>query len=842
MRAKTLLLLFLPLFCITSLFSQSGNPIFEGQKFQSTKHDQKMSVYFDKYDLFDLNINEIKSFCSAKDYSDFTLKFDNQRFINVHLFKKEIRTDDYVTRVATKNGIVTMPKGDCITYQGFTDDGAKVAFTINDDFIVGYFKYSDKAYFLEQIEKFDATAAKSTVVFYDTNDIIPDENAVCAGALLEKKKHEHEHLDERVEAKARGGNMPPVGCVQIRLAIAADFSYYTLYGSNTVNVTNQTVTVNNNVNTDYDDDFNKLISYLISETYISTTSTSAFETAITATTDASVMLGNFRTWGNTAGNFANPFDLGSYWTDRDIVFMGNANTVGLASTGGLCSTYKYNLLEDFTTNAASMRNMVSHEYGHNWNYVHDPAGSTTIMAPTVNGSNTWSAASIAAFNAHEASSACNLGTHVLAGTPNATFNIPISACKNSSVTLTSTAGRSATAWTWAASGVVPSSTNTQNSTVTFPTAGSKSITHTASNNTPFCGASSNTVIKTIDIINQNPPTAACALGTANTSTGGSFGMGIFNVTFGTLNVSSGGSYEEGIAYKDISCVHYTTLNSLTNNISVQVGNINNESVRVLIDLNNNGSFSASESLYLSPAPAMGVHAGTITIPINTAVPDVILRMRVMSNFGGAPAVGCTLPSYGQVEDYGVIIPASVALPVDLVRFEGKKVGQTTQLDWQTGTETNNKGFFVERSVDGKNYQRLIFVNGANNSTTLKKYQYVDNKPLSGLNYYRLVQVDFDGTEKYANTISVIGDSENHTTIYPNPMQSDVLNVLYKNDNIDTDIQVTVFDLNGRIIFEQKNAVEKGLNKILLDLSTLPKGFYCLSVGQNNQNELIKFVK
>jgi len=92
------------------------------------------------------------------------------------------------------------------------------------------------------------------------------------------------------------------------------------------------------------------------------------------------------------------------------------------------------------------------------------------------------------------------------------------------------------------------------------------------------------------------------------------------------------------------------------------------------------------------------------------------------------------------------------------------------LQWQTATESNNKGFAIQRSIDGQNWQTIGFVNSqtANgNSAQPLNYQYTDNSPLNGINYYRLQQQDLDGNVGYSGVVSVnFGVLE--ALIRPNP--------------------------------------------------------------------------
>jgi len=85
------------------------------------------------------------------------------------------------------------------------------------------------------------------------------------------------------------------------------------------------------------------------------------------------------------------------------------------------------------------------------------------------------------------------------------------------------------------------------------------------------------------------------------------------------------------------------------------------------------------------------------------------------------------------------------LPIELIYFHAYQVGEEVQLKWSTASEINNRGFEILRSENGIDWEALDFVNGVGNSTATNFYQYTDRFPKKGINYYRLKQIDFDGS-------------------------------------------------------------------------------------------------
>ncbi|MEZ4936371.1 MAG: hypothetical protein R2799_02120 [Crocinitomicaceae bacterium] len=146
---------------------------------------------------------------------------------------------------------------------------------------------------------------------------------------------------------------------------------------------------------------------------------------------------------------------------------------------------------------------------------------------------------------------------------------------------------------------------------------------------------------------------------------------------------------------------------------------------------------------------------------------------------GTAASG-TINSFAPISNFSPFTLASTdelinPLPVELVSWKATLVDGKVELKWITETEINNDYFEVERSVDGINWESVLVVEGAGNSTQLMEYLHYDTSPLFGLSYYRLKQVDFDGTSKYFDIQSVNLALDQNLTFYPNPVK-DILTI------------------------------------------------------------------
>lgn len=143
------------------------------------------------------------------------------------------------------------------------------------------------------------------------------------------------------------------------------------------------------------------------------------------------------------------------------------------------------------------------------------------------------------------------------------------------------------------------------------------------------------------------------------------------------------------------------------------------------------------------------------------------------------------------------------LPVELVSFIGTAKDNQVELSWATESELNNDYFEVLRSLDGEDFEAIGRVEGSGNSSELSDYSFVDKSPAQGANFYKLRQVDFDGTEETHYVIKVDNDfvRANVTmTIYPNPATSDNLNFTILSGDNHTPMSIEIVNLLGEVLY------------------------------------------
>jgi hypothetical protein len=184
------------------------------------------------------------------------------------------------------------------------------------------------------------------------------------------------------------------------------------------------------------------------------------------------------------------------------------------------------------------------------------------------------------------------------------------------------------------------------------------------------------------------------------------------------------------------------------------------------------------------------------------------------------------------------------LPVKLMLFSATAKANDVLLTWATASEVNNLGFEVERSVDGRSFETVGFVNGAKNSSKTNNYNLVD-KNVWSLNvvevYYRLKQVDLDGRYDYSKIVKVTlaKSRETGVSVYPNPFVNE-FNILV-NASQNAVATVAIVDLQGRLISTQENNVIEGFNTFTIG-NSLNAGIYFVKVTMNNETKTIKLIK
>lgn len=175
----------------------------------------------------------------------------------------------------------------------------------------------------------------------------------------------------------------------------------------------------------------------------------------------------------------------------------------------------------------------------------------------------------------------------------------------------------------------------------------------------------------------------------------------------------------------------------------------------------------------------------------------------------------------------------VVLPVTLASFAAKKFNNVVQLNWVTSQETNSSHFIIERSFDGTNWNAIATVAASGNSNVAVNYEAFDNTPVNGANYYRIKQVDPDGSFKFSEVRNVVFKRPVNISVTPNPA-SEFIKI---SGNSNTKLEIDIVDMQGKKVIAQRSSG----NNTIIHISHLSKGIYLVKLTGDNVSVIEKII-
>ncbi len=270
--------------------------------------------------------------------------------------------------------------------------------------------------------------------------------------------------------------------------------------------------------------------------------------------------------------------------------------------------------------------------------------------------------------------------------------------------------------------------------------------------------------------------------------------------------------------------------------------------QVLISTNNGSSWTPLQGQFTNPGTGSfqpngePLYDGTQlswvheTIDISEYASDQIkLRFHLISD-GSITADGF------YVDNIAVKVFSTV--PVELVSFTASTTDAGVILNWQTASELNNKGFEVQRKAEGAgSWEALGFVKGNGTSTEKADFSFTDNQPVRGKSYYRLKQVDFDGSYKLYNPVEISFSpvfSFSLAQNYPNPFNPETrINFTVGKTEL---VTLKVYDVLGSEAASIVNEVkEPGSYSVSFDGSKLASGIYIYKLTAGTFSSVKKMI-
>jgi hypothetical protein len=266
----------------------------------------------------------------------------------------------------------------------------------------------------------------------------------------------------------------------------------------------------------------------------------------------------------------------------------------------------------------------------------------------------------------------------------------------------------------------------------------------------------------------------------------------------------------------------------------------------LADVDNDGDYDLFIGKTFGGAVDYYENTGTATAPVWTLNNQLVTGIRTKQNahpaladLDGDGRKDLILGEYdGTFTFYKNLF--AVVVPVELSSFSAERTGGRTTLAWTTITETNNQGFEIQRSSNKVFFTTIGFKKGAGSTTEEQKYTFTDDQIFEGKVYYRLKQVDYDGTSKVSDVIEVIGNIPVEYSLqqnYPNPFNpSTVISFSIPEDG---HVELRIYDLTGSEVALLVNEFKPaGEHKISFNVSqmniSMPSGMYMYQLKAGNK--------
>jgi PKD repeat protein len=776
------------------------------QSIPVTTHRELVKIFKD-YEAVDINVQALVSQARKGDYSNMVVHLSNGSTYSLDVMPTKLISPNYRTIEQMADGTQRVTYGTkTLPLRGKLKNVANssVAVTLNDDFFYASIQIGQNNYYIEPIRYLVDGETSEKYALYNAKDVKASTEKSCAAYEVSKRRN----TDILHEAPGDGSRFM-MSCYLLEYNYASDFSMFQAYGS-TAGVANWVIGVMNNVQTNYDNEFTNEVEYQLGEHFSSTCSSCD---PWTSSTDAGDFLESFSNWGPSGFNSAH--DLAGVWTNRDF----DGSTIGVAWLNGLCNSLRYHALQRWqTSNAQSMRCMVSHEIGHNFGCnpsssgdSHDVSG-TWIMSPSVSTTNNWSSISTNTINNAIPNAPCLSACSGGGSPPTASFNYNIiTNCIPAQVQyFDQSVG--ATSRSWSFPGGTPSTSTAANPIVTYNNLGTFGATLTATNS-----AGSNTFTIT-DVITTEPSVVAnftymisgatvtfTYTGTPGANISWSFGDGNTSSVENPVHTyGNDGTYNVTLQTSN-SCSTDTetkTITIITAPIAAFSSNITNGCQPLTVEFINQSSSNATAFLWTFPGgtPSTSTLANPTVIYNQAGNFDVTLKV---TNAAGSN----TLVSPEYITVYPQPVPGfTVAQSGATVNLTNVSSGATSLSysfgDGSTSTESNPTHTYLSNGAF------IITQTATNNcgSTTQSQTVNITQPPIANFNFNTTPictgqSKTFNSTSTY-NPTSYLWEFEGGspaTSTEPQPT------VTYNNSGT-FDVKLTVSNAYGQSELIQDNVV------------------------------------
>lgn len=254
-----------------------------------------------------------------------------------------------------------------------------------------------------------------------------------------------------------------------------------------------------------------------------------------------------------------------------------------------------------------------------------------------------------------------------------------------------------------------------------------------------------------------------------------------------------------------------------------------------------GGVLTNKSVRITTVPANSeLYYNNVLITNGTTIPNFDpskLQVRITSATLGGTS---TQFEYAYVDAAGVADPTpaiykiswSSPLPVTLINFEVAKSESLVHISWSTASEENSSYFDIERSTDARTWSSIGQVPAKEQSNSISQYDFTDQTPVAGVNYYRLKMVDLDQSFAYSKIRSVSLEGTN-ISMYPNPVTTQ-LNI--DNSGSDPIQKVVLYNMTGTAVYSNDGQI-----KYAIDVTSLNTGIYVLTITLKSGSKFSKTI-
>lgn len=184
--------------------------------------------------------------------------------------------------------------------------------------------------------------------------------------------------------------------------------------------------------------------------------------------------------------------------------------------------------------------------------------------------------------------------------------------------------------------------------------------------------------------------------------------------------------------------------------------------------------------------------------------------------------------------------ATVALPLTLIDFSGELQNKSVRLQWQAKADQYHQYVGIERSAEGQDFREIGRVRGTKPGTAVASYQFADEHPGIGKNYYRLAMVDKNGRKEYSKTILLNNHTPGSFTAFPVPASTSLnLTTVVSSQG---SVYITIRDLRGAAVYSTTRSATKGVNRFVIPVDQLSTGSYIIQWQSADGTNSLPFIK